>query len=257
MAQLIQLRQRIKAIETIKKITHAMRLISMSMHSRLRTKAPFLESYHKKLIVFFNKYECLLLVATCINANSLTPMGLNLLFWLVHKKGLCGNFNIILFHFFKDFTKDSNIKLIAVGKKAIDYAHSHNYPLIAAYSNLTAKNLSSLSYDIAHMILKEAHQFSEIIILSNILKTFFLQRPTATKLVPYTQAEDFPNQQEDYTGKSQNMNFLINWRTKFFRELFITYFFSHSWQNKLHALYPWTVQHATQKITRSNYLAIQ
>ena len=38
MAQLIQMRQRIKAIETIKKITHAMRLIAMSTHLRLRTK---------------------------------------------------------------------------------------------------------------------------------------------------------------------------------------------------------------------------
>ena len=38
MAQLIQMRQRIKAIETIKKITHAMRLIAMSTHLRLRAK---------------------------------------------------------------------------------------------------------------------------------------------------------------------------------------------------------------------------
>ena len=45
MAQLIQLRQRIKAIDTIKKITHAMRLIAMSSHSRLRNKEEALKYY--------------------------------------------------------------------------------------------------------------------------------------------------------------------------------------------------------------------
>ena len=45
MAQLITMRQRIKAVETIKKITHAMRLISMSSHSRLRHKKIHLETY--------------------------------------------------------------------------------------------------------------------------------------------------------------------------------------------------------------------
>ena len=49
MAELIQMRHRIKAIETIKKITHAMRLISMSMHSRLRNKAPLLEQYQNEI----------------------------------------------------------------------------------------------------------------------------------------------------------------------------------------------------------------
>src|SRR5689334_19842190 len=43
MAQLIQLRDRIRTIETIHKITHAMRLISMSHHARLKYKEEHLQ----------------------------------------------------------------------------------------------------------------------------------------------------------------------------------------------------------------------
>ena len=38
MSKLIQMRNRIQTIETIKKVTDVMRIISMSAHSRLKTK---------------------------------------------------------------------------------------------------------------------------------------------------------------------------------------------------------------------------
>ena len=49
MARLIQMRQRIKAIETIKKVTHAMRLISMSNHSRLKNKEENITRYKNEI----------------------------------------------------------------------------------------------------------------------------------------------------------------------------------------------------------------
>ena len=53
MAKLIQLRQRIKAIETIKKITHAMRLIAMSTHSHLKSLQDPLSTYTHTLDTIF------------------------------------------------------------------------------------------------------------------------------------------------------------------------------------------------------------
>ena len=49
MSKLIQLRQRSKAIETIKKITHAMRLISMSTHSHLQRLQDSLTKYTREV----------------------------------------------------------------------------------------------------------------------------------------------------------------------------------------------------------------
>ena len=49
MSQLIQMRQRIKAIETIKKVTQAMRIISMSTHTRLKRKVENVEKYQQEI----------------------------------------------------------------------------------------------------------------------------------------------------------------------------------------------------------------
>jgi F0F1-type ATP synthase gamma subunit len=55
MSQLVQMRQRIKAIETIKKITYAMRLISMSAHSRLKRKQDTIIRYIDTIEQLFGK----------------------------------------------------------------------------------------------------------------------------------------------------------------------------------------------------------
>ncbi|EKE02847.1 MAG: hypothetical protein ACD_20C00324G0001, partial [uncultured bacterium] len=55
MSKLIQLRQRIKAVETIKKITHAMRLIAMSSHSQLKNSQPTITSYTRELKIIFQQ----------------------------------------------------------------------------------------------------------------------------------------------------------------------------------------------------------
>ena len=50
MSQLIHLKQRIKSITVIKKITHAMRLISMSSHSKLKKHVESLHAYKQHLL---------------------------------------------------------------------------------------------------------------------------------------------------------------------------------------------------------------
>ena len=92
MAQLIQMRQRIKAIQTIKKITHAMRLISMSTHSRLRTKAPQIEQYQQEVATMFKKVQY---AAPEWKNEFIHPETKNrpLIILAGSQKGLCGNFN--------------------------------------------------------------------------------------------------------------------------------------------------------------------
>ena len=57
MSHFIALRQRIKVIETIKKTTSAMRLISMSVHSRLRNQKTILEEYTAEIAEQLKKAE--------------------------------------------------------------------------------------------------------------------------------------------------------------------------------------------------------
>ena len=102
MAQLIQMRQRIKAIQTIKKITHAMRLISMSMHSRLRNRAPILKTYQDEVSAMFGKVR---FAAPEWKSALMHPQGdpesNPLVILIASQKGLCGNFNSSLFKAFQ------------------------------------------------------------------------------------------------------------------------------------------------------------
>ena len=102
MSQLIQMRNRIKAIETIEKITHAMQLISMSTHARLRERKTHIEEYQNTIATLFKK------VASQVpdwHNPVLMPSSsrdeLPLIILIGSQKGLCGTFNLNLFSRFE------------------------------------------------------------------------------------------------------------------------------------------------------------
>ena len=57
MSKLIQMRGRIQTIETIRKVTDAMRIISMSAHSRLKSRQESLSAYLNTLTIMLAKVQ--------------------------------------------------------------------------------------------------------------------------------------------------------------------------------------------------------
>jgi len=195
MAQLIQMRQRIKAIETIKKVTHAMRLISMSMHSRLRGKTPLLQRYNNEIATIFRKLRYIAPDWKSPVTHPEAPKESNPLFILVgSQKGLCGTFNTNLLKEFEALlTKEKlqKINFITVGKKAVDYlAKQEVKSTVEAFSEITMRNFTEVSGKIVDTIINAKTPYSSVKILSNELKTFFLQKPKLTELVPIQNGED-------------------------------------------------------------------
>lgn len=189
MAQLIQMRQRIKAIETIKKITHAMRLISMSMHSRIKNKSPYSKRYNCEIECMFRRLRTLSPKweneITCPN----TPTESNPLFILVgSQKGLCGTFNASLFKEFEHLLPKEqleNINFITVGKKAVDYLKEKNVKsIVYEFSDINMRNITQVSNKIIEIIVNSEIHYSSVKILGNELKTFFFQQPKLIQLIP-------------------------------------------------------------------------
>lgn len=181
MPQLIQIRQRIKAITTIQKVTQAMRLISMSSHARLKAK----ESIARK---FSAKTDELL---ACITDTKNTPAINNessnkLIIVIGSQKGLCGTFNnTLLQYMLKKNDPDSN-SFIVVGKKLYNLIQA-KYPflspsIITAYESLTAHNYSSVANTIIASVSKQSALYSEILVISNHSRSFFIQEPRTTRL---------------------------------------------------------------------------
>jgi F-type H+-transporting ATPase subunit gamma len=191
MSQLIQLRQRIKAINTIKKITHTMRLISMSSHTRLRSKEETLKDYLNSTQSLFSKikeYE------PDWQNYHINPEKVNnpLVILIGSQRGLCGNFNTILFHYFERniLNKEKNLIIIPVGKKAVRYCETKgNFIIAQSYSDLNAKTLSTIAHEIRRYIVSHNYSFNPVLVVSNKLKTFFIQKPHTTQIIPFEQSE--------------------------------------------------------------------
>jgi len=188
MSLLIQMRQRIKAIETIKKITHAMRLISMSTHTRLKGKDKPLHDYNKKIKILFHKVQASQPEWSSHILHPTTEKPTPLIILVGSQKGLCGNFNTALFRIFEKAVKQhksNNLHLIAIGKKAADYLKTKKVGnIITAHDEFTSNNLLVIADHITNEIIRSERRYTTVNIVSNKLRTFFLQKPYKTEIIP-------------------------------------------------------------------------
>lgn len=192
MSKLIQLRQRIKAIETIKKITHAMRLIAMSSHSRLKHKQEPLSAYTQELNELFAK-----LIAYAphwthpIIHPKQSPEQSILVILVGSQKGLCGGFNSHLFKQFDAFVEQNSqkkIDVVAVGLKAVEFMRDKkNGMLKHSYEKFAPARLNTIAHEIVHTIMHSKKPYGSVILLSNIFKSFFVQKPSTAILIPMPQ----------------------------------------------------------------------
>lgn len=195
MAQLIHMRQRIKAVETIKKITHAMRLISMSTHSRLRNKKAQFEEYKRaflELTATIKPVEASLIEGPIASKQ--------LIILIASQKGLCGAFNT---HLFKYFELDYPVipvstDIISVGKHATDYIIQHQNPLMQ-FNEFTSAQFVSIALQITDFILNHQTDYTQVLVYSNYARTFFVQKPQKMVLLPISTTEIIPNASSQVT----------------------------------------------------------
>lgn len=186
MAQLIQLTHRIRAVDTIKKITHATRLVAMSAHTRLAHKEPLLTHYRTEVQRLLNH-----MLGGNQNAQeslfSIAPDSPRTLIFLVgSQKGLCGTFNVGLFKSFEyHFTQlQKNGDVIVIGKKAQEYVNRRTITPKEIFNNLTTATLPTITELVTQLMVKEAHNYKKIVFFSNQPQTFFSQKIVQTTILP-------------------------------------------------------------------------
>ncbi len=191
MSQLTQMRHRIRAIQTIKKITHAMRLISMSTHSRMKHMQEPLELYQKSIATLLKQAHKAYPSYHNTILNPIEKAHHKTLVILVgSQKGLCGGFNTSLFQLFNKKEKESpSSSIITVGKRATNFIQK-NRPenLIAFYNNFGLHNAQTISESLLHEIIQ--HSYSSVIMYGNTAPSFFSQKPIELQIIPSIQTED-------------------------------------------------------------------
>lgn len=183
MSQLIHLKQRIKAIASIKKITQTMRLISMSAHSKLKKQSDAMQHLKdelKPLLCALNEKNIL------PQKNEHAPYK-TLYILFAAEKGLCGTFNSSMFGYFNQTLTSQaleNSHVITVGKKTIQYVEQKNITPIASFDKVLPNQLEAIAEQLYNKILEVQHDYQQIVCLYNYPKTFFLQVPSSTQIMP-------------------------------------------------------------------------
>lgn len=188
MAQLIHIRNRIKTIETIQKVTHAMRLISMSSHSRLRLRTNTLKKFLDLA------YEQLQLIMQTTDATH--PFLIKhknpkerLVIIIGSQKGLCGSFNNNLANF---VLKQESVpaSYILIGKRII-HLLQNSLPgmVIRTQEAITSYNFIEVAESISSFLLKNKEMYQSVVVYSNYPRSFFTQDPIITHLIPFDSDE--------------------------------------------------------------------
>ena len=184
MSQLIQMRQRMQAIDTIEKITHAMRLVAMSTITRLKSQLEYLHDYAKTIEQLYAT------VATLANhqAELLHPASAHELIIVVgSQKGLCGNFNGTIAASFEQFiATHHNAHVMTVGKKITELVS----PLlrrsnihIASFDGLTAATIPLIVENIITYLFTQRF-YTHVWIVSGYTRNMFVQRARISTLLP-------------------------------------------------------------------------
>lgn len=190
MSQLIHMRQRIKTIKTIEKITHAMRLIAISTHTRLRLKEQKLQKYHTEVELLFK------LVGSFIK-NLQHPFfkqkenGQQLLIIIGSQKGLCGNFNTMLVQASKKIIQDNNnnsCDIITIGKKIYEtILNKVGIKPLFHFDSFKADESTIVAQKIINYIKNSEVTYQKITVISSFAKSFFNQIPQTLQLLPLSQ----------------------------------------------------------------------
>lgn len=186
MSQLIQMRRRIHTIETIRKITNAMRLIAMSGHSRLKHKEELVKTYNKQVEELYQQIRAQIPESYDPLARHISPQGPELIILVGSQKGLCGNFNSNAFKLLEGYIQSgTNPHIIAISKRAVDFVRDKKYgTLIESINKFSTTNIKEIVARISEIINKPESRYSRVTIISNVLKTFFAQRPIISQLLP-------------------------------------------------------------------------
>ena len=180
MSQITRIKQRLRVVQTIRKTTNAMRLISRSHHTRIRTIKNQFEEYSTVFSEISKNHAPA--VTECTNHNITHFVAI-----MAHK-GVCGTFNTFLTHYIKKDLelRTSSAKLPhidVVGKQGEDILKSNDFTDLTLLDGLTINSIDATS-EILYKHIQLLRKTGSIAIYSNFPKTFFIQKPRVSFIRP-------------------------------------------------------------------------
>ncbi len=187
MPQLIQIRQRIKAVSTIKKITSAMRLISRSFHARMYREQAHYKEYQAALSNLMG--TVLSHVPSEVKSHFSKPASTTekqLFIIIGSQKGLCGSFNAPLIYWIdshKEQLTTKNTHVVSIGKRVTEYLHKVGTRNLVTLPELKLTSIESLTQKLLAFVDSD-ERYSQVTVLSCSPRSLFSQEFKEHQLFP-------------------------------------------------------------------------
>ena len=201
MPQLIQIRQRIKAVSTIKKITSAMRLISRSFHARMYREQVHYKEYQTALNKLMVNVLSRIPNEAKLHFFRTVPTIEKQLFIIIgSQKGLCGSFNNPLTYWIdnhKELLTKKSSHVVSISKRVTEYLHKIGIRNLITLPELKLTSIESLTQKLLTFVDSD-EPYSQVTILSSSPRSLFSQEFKECKLFPLALPSTFTVEQAGY-----------------------------------------------------------
>jgi len=191
MANLIDIRRRIRSVQNTRQITRAMKFVSAAKLKKAQNRIFAARPYTRQMFQLINHLA--------VRVEDYTHPLLEergdekiLLILITGDKGLCGAFNANLIRSAGQFIKErkgSVVQLDLVGKKGYDYFNKRNYEIFAHYVNRLSEVNMNLAKQISEPLMLKFldKEVDRVYIIYNEFKSVMQQNIIVEQLLPITE----------------------------------------------------------------------
>ncbi len=213
MASLRKLTRRINSVNNTKQITGAMKMVSTAKLQKAQKLIGSTRSYSETLDSMISQIATRreILSHPLLEASN----GTKTLYILVTSdRGLCGGFNSNIskeaLNVYNELEHKSDMDLIVIGKKAVEYMKSRNVPVLKSYvgifDKMTISHADQINDDIVDLYL--SGKYSNVVIKYNKFKSMLVQDISLDEFLPITKIETEDNESKadfSYDGDEVSM----------------------------------------------------
>ena len=204
MAQLLEIKSRIRSVDSTLKITKAMKMIATARLARARERFNKVKPVYERIeniaqrmsnIENINQHE--LFIKRDVKRVLFVVFSTN--------RGFCGGYNIRLFNYLEEQKHSfhgKDVFILPIGEKAMEYYDKFdnriNLPIVdeIIWENDMFNQSRLLMYDLKKMYFNS--EYDEIYIVYNSFKSILLQKPRIKKILPLEKVEDNDAEEMDY-----------------------------------------------------------
>ncbi len=192
MANLLDIRRRIKSVKNTEQITKAMKMVSAAKLKRASDRVVNARPFANKMGDVLGELSGQ--TAEDFHHPLLDTRGDQryLLVLITADKGLCGAFNTNLLKAAQTFVKehsDKSVDLLAIGRKGRDFFRRRRAEIVGEYVGLTGKGRVDFSeaLEVANDVIKrftEDEELDKVFLIFNEFKSVLTQRVVVDQLLP-------------------------------------------------------------------------